>query len=191
MIEDSVLIERVLAGDTRSFASIVDRYKDMVYALSMRIAKNREDAEDLTQEIFVKVYMGLPRFKGECRFSTWLFRIAYNQAIELKREIQLQTSPIEDLVAFDEEGYSPSINAMEELNSQDRIKYIQMALDKMKEKEAFILTLFYLNQHSVAEISEICSVSPANVKVLLHRARTHMGEILTQILDKETIASLT
>lgn len=191
MIEDSVLIERVLAGDTRSFASIVDRYKDMVYALSMRIAKNREDAEDLTQEIFVKVYMGLPRFKGECRFSTWLFRIAYNQAIELKREIQLQTSPIEDLVAFDEEGHSPSINAMEELNSQDRIKYIQMALDKMKEKEAFILTLFYLNQHSVAEISEICSVSPANVKVLLHRARTHMGEILTQILDKETIASLT
>ena len=191
MIEDSVLIERVLAGDTRSFASIVDRYKDMVYALSMRIAKNREDAEDLTQEIFVKVYMGLPSFKGECRFSTWLFRIAYNQAIGLKREIQLQTSPIEDIVAFDEEGYSPSINAMEELNSQDRVKYIQMALDKMKEKEAFILTLFYLNQHSVAEISEICSVSPANVKVLLHRARTHMGEILTQILDKETIASLT
>ena len=191
MIEDSVLIERVLAGDTRSFASIVDRYKDMVYALSMRIAKNREDAEDLTQEIFVKAYMGLPRFKGECRFSTWLFRIAYNQAIELKREIQLQTSPIEDYTTFDDEGLTPSINAMEELNSQDRVKYIQMALDRMKEKEAFVLTLFYLNGHSVAEISEICSVSAANVKVLLHRARTHMGEILTQILDKETIASLT
>lgn len=191
MIEDSVLIERVLAGDTRSFASIVDRYKDMVYALSMRIAKNREDAEDLTQEIFVKVYMGLPSFKGECRFSTWLFRIAYNQAIGVKREIQIQTSPIEDYTTFDEDGYSPSINAMEEMNSQDRIKYIQMALDRMKEKEAFVLTLFYLNEHSVAEISEICNVSVANVKVLLHRARTHMGEILTQILDKETIANLT
>ena len=68
MIEDSVLIERVLAGDTRSFASIVDRYKDMVYALSMRIAKNREDAEDLTQEIFVKVYMGLPSLRGSVVF---------------------------------------------------------------------------------------------------------------------------
>ena len=191
MIDDNALIDRIKKGDARCFASLGEKYKDMVFAMSMRIVHNREDAEDLTQEIFVKVYMGLPSFKGECKFSTWLFRIAYNQAVALKRELQLQTTPIEDYTAFDEQGYAPTINAMEHINSQDRKKYIQMALDRMKEKEALILTLFYLNEHSVAEIADICNVSIANVKVLLHRARTHMGDILTQILDKETIASLT
>lgn len=190
MINDKAYIDAVLRGDTRSFAPLVDKYKDMVFAMCMRMLKNREDAEDLSQEIFVKAFMGLPSFKGDSKFSTWLFRIAFNEIVALKRMPVLETTPVEDWMDFDENYTAPIVSTMEQINYADRLNYIQMALDKMKEKEALMLTLFYLNEHTVSEISDICSMSESNVKTILHRARHNMGEILVKILGEKTALTL-
>ena len=96
MDRDNELIKGTLRGDDRCFALLVDRYKDMVMAVAMRVVKNREDAEDLTQDVFIKAYTSLGKFKGESKFSTWLFRIAYNEALGLCRSSHPDTVPVED-----------------------------------------------------------------------------------------------
>ena len=184
-MNEETLIKNILHGDTRCFATLVDKYKDMVFAVVMRMVKNREDAEDLTQEIFVKAYTSLPKFKGESKFSTWLFRIAFNEASTMYRSNSLDTTPVEDWMNFEESADTGFITQMGELRSQERSQYIQKAMDRMDSRDAMILTLFYLNEHNIAEISDICSMSTANVKTTLSRARVRMAQILKTMLGKD------
>ena len=184
-MNEETLIKNILHGDTRCFATLVDKYKDLVFAGVMRMVKNREDAEDLTQEIFVKAYTSLPKFKGESKFSTWLFRIAFNEASTMYRSNSLDTTPVEDWMNFEESADTGFITQMGELRSQERSQYIQKAMDRMDSRDAMILTLFYLNEHNIAEISDICSMSTANVKTTLSRARVRMAQILKTMLGKD------
>lgn len=82
IIDDQHYINLVLKGDTNAFAVLVDRYKDLVYTLSLRMIKNREEAEELSQDTFIKVYRSLGKFKGESKFSTWLYKVAYNTCLD-------------------------------------------------------------------------------------------------------------
>lgn len=189
-MDEKLLIEKVLHGDTRSFAPLVDKYKDMVFAVVMRMVKNREDAEDLTQEVFIKAYMNISKFKNDSKFSTWLFRIAFNEASTKYNASSLDTTPVEDWMNFSETVDAPMVSQMEEMKSQERLHYIQKAMDKMDGRDATILTLFYLNEHTVVEISDICSMSESNVKTTLSRARVKMGQILVNMLGKEAAKNL-
>lgn len=184
-MDEGVLIKNTLRGDDRSFATLVDKYKDMVMAVVMRVVKNREDAEDLTQDVFVKAYMSLGKFKGDSKFSTWLFRIAFNEASTYYRSSSLDTTPVEDWMNFEQSVDTGLVTQMENISSQERSKYIQKAMDGLDGRDAMLLTLFYLNENSIAEISDICSMSAANVKTSLSRARVRMGQILVRMLGKD------
>ena len=115
---DQVYINRILDGDTNAFTVLVDRYKDLVYTLAMRMMKNREEAEEVAQDAFIKTYKSLDKFKGESKFSTWIYRVAYNTCLDrLKKNKRTQNT-----VTIDE-------------YTEHQVKTIDNALDKIEASE--------------------------------------------------------
>lgn len=165
---ESSYIREVLAGNTSRFSWFVDTYKVMAYTIAFRVLKNKEDAEDVVQESFVKAYRSLGSFREQGKFSTWFFRIVVNTALTRWRGRKLHlTSNIDvsDSSALDVN------DAYVQLSAADRRQSIDRALSRIPGDDALLLTLHYLNENSLEEISEITGITYNNLKVKLHRAR--------------------
>lgn len=189
MKQDKYYIERVLRGDINSFSYLVDKHKGMVYSISLRMLKNAEDAEELAQDTFVKAFSSLKDFKFESKFSTWLYRINYNSAISKLRKKQIETLDVDDVVLSDREVVS-TYNAINEVKRNEQKKYINEAIDNLKEDDAFLITMYYLNENTIEEICEITGLTLSNVKVKLFRARKRFYDELKVILKDEVKAIL-
>jgi len=179
---DLFYIQRVKAGDIRAFSAIVANYQKMIFTIILKIVDNREDAEDIMQEVFVKVFKSLDQFKEESEFSTWLYRIAYNTTISELRKRKLSYVSINDNLDADNEEFS-----VEEASDGREIKlqYLDEALKKLPPDEIFLVTLFYFKEQSIETISEISNLSVANVKVKLHRIRKKLALEINRSLQNE------
>lgn len=93
--QETLIINKIIGGDTQAFAILVDRYKDLVFTLAIRMLKNREEAEEVSQDTFIKIYKALPKFKGESKLSTWVYKVAYNSCLDRikKNKIALMKLP--------------------------------------------------------------------------------------------------
>ena len=173
-------IQRVKAGDFRAFSQIVSDYQQMVFTIVVRIVNNREDAEDICQEIFIKVFKSLDSFKEESEFSTWLYRIAYNTTLsEIRKRKMVFASFDDDLSTMKEEELNEN---MEELATEERIFYLEQALKTLPAEDALLITMFYLENQSIEAISRISNLSRANVKVKLHRIRKKLAIAINQLM---------
>ncbi len=168
--DDNQLIQKVLDGNTATYTVIVDRYKDLVYSVVLKIVKNHEEAEETAQDTFLKAYHALSGFKREAKFSTWLFRIAYNTAISKTRRKQLTTTAIDDKMIenFSTDEIKENLG---QLDTEDQVKVLQKAIQLLGNEDQLLINLFYRNRQSVDEIASITGLSDANVKVKLHRIR--------------------
>ena len=184
MKQDKYYIERVLRDDINAYSYLVDRHKGMVYTIALRMLKNPEDAEELAQDTFVKAFSSLKEFKFESKFSTWLYRITYNGAISKLRKKQIEVTDIEDIYIPENDVIS-AYNAINELKRNEQKKYINLAIEQLKEDDALLITMYYLNESSIDEISEITQLTLSNVKVKLHRARKRFYNELKVILKEE------
>jgi RNA polymerase sigma-70 factor (ECF subfamily) len=181
-IDDKIYIQQVLDGKTSSFTCLVDKYKDMVFTVCYRILRQREDAEDAAQVSFIKAFNNLHAFKGESKYSTWLYTIAYRTAIS-KSQIKKVDTVNEDFhidIATDN-----SFPQLEALKSQEQEFYVKKAIEELPEIDGVIITLFYLDESSIQEIVEITGLSESNVKVKLHRARKQLKVNLEGLLHQE------
>ena len=185
-IEDTYYIEKVLAGDTKSFAVLVDRYRDLVFTLALRMLKNREEAEEVAQDTFIKVFKSLSKFKGEAKFSTWIYRITYNSCLDAlkKYKHEYQKDTIDEFTEWQLETLD---NAFEILADKEQSQIIEACLQKLPEEESFLLTLYYFDEQSIAEIAKIVAISEANVKVKLFRSRKKLAALLKEKLEPEII----
>jgi RNA polymerase sigma-70 factor (ECF subfamily) len=171
--EDNFYIERIKQGDTAAFATLVDKHKDMVFTICVKIVRKAEDAEELAQDVFLKVYEKLESFRGDARFSTWLYRIAYNAAISKTRKRRLEVEALDD---FTINNYSVD-DVKEELQTIDKEEQqvlLKKAMESLSDDDYLIIKLFYLKELPVKDISEITGLSQANIKVKLHRIRKKM-----------------
>lgn len=189
MKEDKYYIERVLNGDVNAFSYLVEKHKSLVYTIALRMLKNTEDAEELAQDTFVKAYNSLKEFKFESKFSTWLYRITYNGAISKLRKKQLEFADSDHEDIYESDVIS-SYNAINDLKRNEQKKYINLAIEQLKEEDAFLITMYYLNESSIDEISEITELTHSNVKVKLHRARKKFYDELKVLLKEEVKAIL-
>ncbi|MCB2196644.1 MAG: sigma-70 family RNA polymerase sigma factor [Bacteroidetes bacterium] len=189
MKQDKYNIERVLNGDVNAYSHLVDRYKGLVYTVALRMLKNEEDAEELAQDTFVKAFKSLKDFKFESKFSTWLYRITYNAAISKLRKKQIEVYDVDDVTLPENEVLS-TYNAINDLKKAEQKKYINEAIQNLKEDDAFIITLYYLEENSMDEIIDITGLNLSNVKVKLHRARKRFYDELKVILKHEVKAIL-
>ena len=177
---DILYIEQVLAGKSSAFSYIVDRHKDKAYNLAFRICGNREEAKEIAQDSFLKAYRSLKGFKMKSSFATWLYRIVYNTAIShvrIKKKgiLSLEDSPAD---ATDFIGSNPS---EEEAEKQYRNSLVSFALQKINDEERGLISLYYYEEMSTEEISEVTGISKSNIKVKLFRARQKMMEILEKV----------
>jgi RNA polymerase sigma-70 factor (ECF subfamily) len=182
--EDIQHIEEVLKGNMSAYAVLVDRYQDMIFTIAMKIMQNREDAEEVAQDTFVKAYKKLSAFRQESRFSTWLYRIAYNEAISRKRLKKLPEVELNEEVT----GSVPENEIEEEVKGLDRYEQrraVDLVLKKLPERDRLMIRLYYNEGIRVSEISEIMEMSESNVKVRLHRLRKKIYEELNEILSKK------
>ncbi|HKL08433.1 MAG TPA: sigma-70 family RNA polymerase sigma factor [Bacteroidales bacterium] len=184
MKQEKHYIQRVLRGDVHAFSYLVDMHKSMVYTLALRMLKNPENAEELAQDVFVKAFQSMEKFKFESKFSTWLYRITYNAAISILRKKHVEMADIDD-VQLPENNVVDTFNAITELKNYEQRTYVKQALEQLKDEDALIITLFYLDENSVEEISVITGFTVANVKVKLHRARKRFYDALKLILKDE------
>lgn len=183
---DDYYIELTLKGNANAFSFLIEKYKDMVFTLAVKMVKTREEAEEVSQDAFIKAYKYLPKFKGDSKFSTWLYKIAYNTSLDaIKKKSNQQNN-----VAIDEitVNYISSVETiLDGIEKKERATVINNCLQQLPEDERAILLFFYFKELSLKEIVEVTSMSEANVKVKLHRARKKLLSIVKKTVEPELI----
>ncbi len=175
--EDQFYIKKVLAGDSSAFAVLVDRHKNNVFNICIKILCNKEEAEEVAQDTFLKVYDKLNTFKEEAKFSTWLYRIAFNTSISQQRKNKAKHFNTDDYII---EMYSED-DLIEQLNIEtieERERQLKLAISKLDGEQQLLLELYYDKDISVIEVAKITNLSQSNVKVKIHRARQKLFQLM-------------
>lgn len=180
-----LIIAKVKQGDMVAFNALIDEYKAMAFTLALKLMKNREDAEEVAQDAFVKAYKNIGQFEGKSKFSTWLYTIVYNTALTRLRKKQLDIQDIDSHSVEFSSAFSESGMEWRNLQRDERSSYIKQALEQLVVEDQVVITLFYLNENSLAEICEITNWELSNVKVRLHRARKRLLVELEKLLETE------
>lgn len=182
--EDNYYIDKILKGNSNAYAPLINKHKDLVFTIAVRIVKNREDAEELAQDVFIKAFEVLKTFKKQSKFSTWLYRIAFNMAVSKTRKKKLETYNLESEI-IENFSIDEVILDLQELSDKEQKNCIEKALKSLPYEENIIITLFYYDDKSIEEISEITNLSASNVKVKLHRIRKKLYSIIQKVIIKE------
>jgi RNA polymerase sigma-70 factor (ECF subfamily) len=176
--DDLELVRLAQQGDERAFEVLIERYKNRVFGLIVRTITDRQRADDLAQEVFLRVYRGLPYFRGEARFSTWLYRIVANlchQAREARgvREVRLEAPAGESGRPQLEIGVRDT--AFTDLELCDRL---QKALATLPSQHRLLVAGHYLEGVSYEDLAEMFDVPLGTVKTSLHRAKRRLRQVL-------------
>src|SRR5690606_37254560 len=175
-ISDQEAIESVKKGNHSDYAILIERYKDKAFSLLTRMLKNNMEAEEVLQDCFLKAFKGLNNFKGESKFSTWFYKIVYNSALSRlsvkKRKTEMEMSSLEEKFNL---TYDQDINLTEQ---KDLSSYLKEMINKLPPNYASVISMFYLEGFNCEEISEVMGTSVNNIKVMLHRSRSVLKEIL-------------
>jgi RNA polymerase sigma-70 factor (ECF subfamily) len=183
--DDIFYIREVLGGKINAFSYLIDKHKDNAFNLALRICGNREEAEEISQDAFLKAYRSLRKFQMRSSFSTWLYRIVYNTAISLVRTRKNSILAIEDFPASTIDFLI--INENEEKADYDyRNSIVNFALQKIGEEERALISLYYFNEMDTDAISKITGLSKSNIKVRLFRARKKIAEIIRKVEKENT-----
>ena len=185
-ISDQHYIDKILQGETNAFAVLVDRYKDMIFTLALKMVRNREEAEEVAQDTFIKIYNSLNKFKGDSKFSTWIYKIAYNTCLDRLKKNKKEENNI-SIDEFSAHLIKTMDNALSALEDKERKQTIQNCLNLLPSDENFLLTLFYFEDQSLEEIGKIMNINANNVKVKLFRSRQKLAVILKKQLEPEIV----
>lgn len=185
-IKDGYYITRILEGKTSEFAYLVNKYKDMVFTIALKISGNREDAEEIAQDAFVKAYNGLAGYKASSKFSTWLYSITYNHAISFIRKKHPETCSIDAISNSHHETFGEDDIQFSQLEDIPAC-YIEKALSCLDNQDQVILTLYYKEECPVKEIVKIMGLSESNIKVKLFRSRKKVWTELQRIFKTELV----
>ena len=170
--EESYIIKEILNGKTEQYEYFLDRYGQQVFVLVDRIVSCQEDAEELTQDVFLKAFQQLSSFKAESSFSTWIYRIATNIAISAVRKKRNDVLRLDDYV-FAHLSDSQVDEALED-ESEEQMERLQQAMNQLDADERALITLYYLEERPLAEVAFILGMTEGNVKVKLYRIRKKM-----------------
>ena len=167
--EEAHIIKEILNGKTEQYEYFLDRYGQQVFVLVDRIVSCQEDAEELTQDVFLKAFQQLSSFKAESSFSTWIYRIATNLAISAVRKKRNDVLRLDDSV-FANLSDTQVDQALED-DSEEQMERLQQAMNQLEADERALITLYYLEEKPLAEVAFILGMTEGNAKVKLHRIR--------------------
>ena len=185
--DEEAVIGEVLSGSQAAFTSLVVRYQRYVFTLAMRYVNNREIAEELAQDVFIKAYRYLGDFKGKSKFSTWLYTIVHSTCLSyLRTKKPYMVSEGEARLEFFAGQQSPSETPGYLLEQKTEQALLEQAMDKLEAEERQIISLYYQGGLTVEETGQVTGLSAGNVKIKLFRARKKLRELLRPF-EKEII----
>ncbi len=184
-LNDKEIISKILRGEQHHFAELVGRYQEYVFTLTLRFIKNRQDAEEVAQDIFIKAYRSLSDFKGLSKFSTWLYTIVHNTCITFLRKKEHVMYSLEDENVFVTVNNQASGFDANQLEQKSKVYMTAKAIDLLNPDDAEIITLFYKAEQSIEEISKILGIETNAAKVRLHRARIKLKEKMEKHFKQE------
>ena len=184
-LSDNEIISKVLTGDHQAYAGLVNRYKNYVFTLSLRIVKNREDAEEVAQDVFIKAYKYLADFRGASRFTTWLYTIVNNTCISFLRKKKLDIHSLDNEKIFELADNQDSGSRANLIEQKSKLVMVNEAIGLLNADDAKVLTLFYKAEQSLEETAQILGIEVNAAKVRLHRARTRLKEKMETYFAEE------
>jgi len=182
---DNEIISRVLKGEQNAYAELVNRYQAYVFTLVLRMLKTREDAEEVAQDVFIKAYRSLADFRGESKFSTWLYTIANTSSITFLRKKRLDVHSLDNEKVFEVADSKDSGFRANLVEQKSRVNMVNEAIAMLSPDDAGIITLFYKAEQNLEEIARILRLETNTVKVRLHRARARLKEKMEKNFSEE------
>jgi RNA polymerase sigma-70 factor (ECF subfamily) len=182
---DQELIERYTAGDERAFEILLERYERRVYAVTLRMCGDPDDAMDATQDVFISAMRALKNFRGDARLSTWFHRVAINASHDvLRRRSRHANRPLEEAREAPATGRGPDESA----EAATRADAVRRALAELSEEHRAVLVLHDLQELDYAEVAAALEIPVGTVKSRIHRARVEMAGLLGHLRDPEPTA---
>jgi len=181
VIDENVLIDRILNGERQLYAQLVDRYKSYAFAIARKIVETKPEAEEAAQDAFIKAFHYLKGFNRQAKFSTWLYRIVFNTAVSYRRKSKQRFEVIENVSL----PYLEQADAGSE--KMDQLKFLNQALDRLNESDRLSIKLYYLQEFSLEEVADMMGQNQNTIKVRVHRARLRLAEELKKILNREAL----
>lgn len=175
-LNDNEIISQVLSGDQQAYAGLVSRYQSYVFTLALRMVKNREDAEEVAQDAFIKAYKYLADFKGHSKFSTWLYTIVNNTGISFLRKKKLDIHSLDNEKVFEVADSQDSGMRANIIEQKSKLAMVNDAIALLSTDDAQIITLFYKAEQSLEETAQVLGIEVNAAKVRLYRARTRLKE---------------
>jgi RNA polymerase sigma-70 factor (ECF subfamily) len=188
---DEEIIKKLQSGDADSFAWLVEEYKNKILNTCYRFLYNREDAEDVSQEVFIEVFHSIGTFRQEAELSTWIYRIVVTKSLNFvrKKNRKKRVSEIRNFLGRDN-GYGEA-KALEahapghELEQEERLKIMQDMINSLPEKQSIAITLSKCEGFGNREIAKVMGITLPAVDALIHRAKANLRKQLTQYFEKE------
>ncbi len=184
-LTDTEIIKKVLQGEQAFFGQLVQRYQQYVFTLVLRFTDSREDAEEISQDVFVKTYRALADFRGEAKFSTWLYTVVRTSCITFLRKKKLNTTSLDNERTFLQVENRESGFSANTIEQKSRHAMVNAAIRLLSPDDAQLLTLFYKGEQSLDEIGRIMGLDPNTAKVKLHRARNRLREKMEKHFSDE------
>ena len=183
-MNETELIRSAQNGDAQAFEQLITTYQQNVFNLAYRMIRNYDDASDIAQEAFLKAYVNLPRFKGNSKFSTWLYRITTNVCLdEIKKRKKVQTYSMSENIETEEGEISREIedksaNIERNFERSEQQKMVNEAIDNLPEKHRLVIVMRDINNMSYEEIAAALQCSEGTVKSRINRARNALYGML-------------
>jgi len=182
---EQVILDKIRKGNHSGCRYLIDKYKRMVYSISIQILKQEEEAEEVVQDTFVKAIRKINDFKGTGKFSTWLYKIAYYEALGRLRKKKIPVVSLDE--SFEQVHSEMDLSdGFELLAEADRQTCIKNAISQLSEEEQVLITLYYFEEMSHPEMEEITGINKNLIKIKIHRARKKLLSTITDYLREET-----
>ncbi len=167
--------------NSKGIELLLNRYQDYIYTIVFRVVKNTLVAEEVCQDVFMKIFHSIHKYDGKAKFTSWMYSIAYHAAIDAYRKKKHQFIPISN----ENQDKFMTVSTENKLNQANHREVIDLALEQLEPREASLITLFYFDEMTVKELSKILSETESNIKVKLFRVRKKLKKILERYLNQE------
>ena len=184
-LTDNDIIQLVQKGDQQAYAQLVSKYQNYVFTIILRYIPSREDAEEVAQDVFVKAYRSLADFRGESKFSTWLYTITTTTSISFLRKNKLEVQSLDNEKIFAHADNIDGGLSANQVEQKSKIAMVNQAIKLLSPDDAQVITLFYKGEQSLEEIAQILGQETNNIKVRLHRARQRLKEKMEKYFTQE------
>ena len=173
---DAELVAKSLSGSDKAFRTLVERYQPLVYSVVRGVLGDSDTAEDVVQEVFIKVFKGLHTYRGDAKLSTWMYRIARNEAVNAGRRPTPQTTSVENVVLEAPAGEGPD----EAFRKKAIRENLEQSLARLEDNYRLVLELRYMGEMSYAEIGDVMELPIGTVKTYIHRAKVELKRVMSR-----------